>query len=210
MTRERMLEAREHILNKRYSQARAILNTIDHPKAKEWLAKLDEVELGDPFQGIARPQTPPEPPTPQPNPQTRNAAQGARLLQSAAAIFLQNDWQVRYQTEMMVQFEKKRGVNTFLAALLVLLLSLLGTAIVCLGIATAKTERVTLEADVWGKLRVTTSKGTYSVSDALGVTEFAQSVRAGATYAGAIAGGIIVFILVMACQMSSTPIYYFR
>ena len=43
MSTERMLKARELIAAKRYAEARAILETIDHPKAKEWLAKLDVI-----------------------------------------------------------------------------------------------------------------------------------------------------------------------
>jgi len=43
MPRERMLQAREHIKAKRYDEARAILKTIDHPTARKWLAKLNEI-----------------------------------------------------------------------------------------------------------------------------------------------------------------------
>ena len=40
-TKEQMLKARELIKAKRYDEARAILRKINHPKAKEWLDKLD-------------------------------------------------------------------------------------------------------------------------------------------------------------------------
>lgn len=46
---EQMVQARDLIGQKRYKDARSILNTVNHPKAREWLAKLDEIELGDPF-----------------------------------------------------------------------------------------------------------------------------------------------------------------
>lgn len=39
----RMTEARDLIQAKRYDEARAILRTVDHPKAAEWLAKIDEI-----------------------------------------------------------------------------------------------------------------------------------------------------------------------
>jgi hypothetical protein len=42
--RDKMFEARDLIQAKRYAQARALLVTIDHPKASEWLHKLDDVE----------------------------------------------------------------------------------------------------------------------------------------------------------------------
>ena len=41
MSKEQMLAARELIKHKQYDQARVILENIDHPKAKEWLMKLD-------------------------------------------------------------------------------------------------------------------------------------------------------------------------
>jgi hypothetical protein len=43
MSRQKMLAAREPIKEKRYPEAHAILKTIDHPTAREWLAKLDEI-----------------------------------------------------------------------------------------------------------------------------------------------------------------------
>ena len=39
-----MLSAREHIRNQQYDKARAILVTIDHPKAHEWLDRIDKLE----------------------------------------------------------------------------------------------------------------------------------------------------------------------
>jgi len=41
--KEQMLKARELIKRKRYDEARAILKKINHPKAKEWLAKIDKI-----------------------------------------------------------------------------------------------------------------------------------------------------------------------
>lgn len=42
--RDKMFEARDLIQAKRYAEARALLNGVDHPKATEWLRKLDDVE----------------------------------------------------------------------------------------------------------------------------------------------------------------------
>src|SRR5829696_3714612 len=44
MQRDKMLEARQLITEKRYSEARLILEAVDHPTAKQWLQKLDEIE----------------------------------------------------------------------------------------------------------------------------------------------------------------------
>lgn len=38
-----MKRAQELIQEKRYDEARAILKTVDHPKARDWLAKLDKI-----------------------------------------------------------------------------------------------------------------------------------------------------------------------
>lgn len=42
-TREMMQQAHQLIKQKRYSEARRILSKIEHPKAKEWLARLDSI-----------------------------------------------------------------------------------------------------------------------------------------------------------------------
>lgn len=43
MSKAKMEAARELIREKRYAEARVILNTIDHPTATEWLEKLDQI-----------------------------------------------------------------------------------------------------------------------------------------------------------------------
>lgn len=54
MSKAKLMAAKELIQERNYSLARAVLKTIgNHPKALEWLAKLDQVapedDLGDPF-----------------------------------------------------------------------------------------------------------------------------------------------------------------
>lgn len=43
MSKAKFAAARELITEKKYDQARSILETIDHPTAKDWLKKLDEI-----------------------------------------------------------------------------------------------------------------------------------------------------------------------
>jgi hypothetical protein len=43
--RDKMLQARDLIQQKRYKEAKAILQGVDHPKAQEWLDKIAEIEL---------------------------------------------------------------------------------------------------------------------------------------------------------------------
>ena len=42
-TREQLAKARELIQARRFDEARALLNQVNHPTAKEWLAKLDQI-----------------------------------------------------------------------------------------------------------------------------------------------------------------------
>lgn len=48
LIKEQMILARKHIRAKQYSEARAILTPIDHPKAREWLARLDQIDESTP------------------------------------------------------------------------------------------------------------------------------------------------------------------
>lgn len=43
MSKHQMIIAREMIKEKRYDEARALLKTVDHPTARDWLAKLDKI-----------------------------------------------------------------------------------------------------------------------------------------------------------------------
>ena len=43
MSREKFLQAREHIQAKQYDEARTILQTINHPMAQHWLNRLDKL-----------------------------------------------------------------------------------------------------------------------------------------------------------------------
>jgi hypothetical protein len=42
MSKQRLMEARELMTAKRYDEARAILESLDHPRAKEWLAQIEK------------------------------------------------------------------------------------------------------------------------------------------------------------------------
>ena len=77
-TKEHLLKAREHIMAKQYQEARDILYQIDHPTARKWLAKLDEIDPPDIPEDPFAPMTldpVPEPPSfkqtiPEPQPMT--------------------------------------------------------------------------------------------------------------------------------------------
>ncbi len=44
MSKQKMLQARDLIREKRFEEARAILQTVDHPTAEEWLRRLDKID----------------------------------------------------------------------------------------------------------------------------------------------------------------------
>jgi hypothetical protein len=66
-TKAKMLEARRLIEAKQYDEARAILRTIQHPTAEQWLAKLDAIAPEEPEIDIAPARATP----------TRNAKSGS-------------------------------------------------------------------------------------------------------------------------------------
>lgn len=59
MSRAKFEAARELIQEKCYDEARAILLTIDHPKADDWLTKLDEIAPPAPQPQMRVPLKPP-------------------------------------------------------------------------------------------------------------------------------------------------------
>lgn len=54
MSKTKMLAAKELIQEKRYDEARAILRSVDHPTAVEWLEKLDKIDPPNALQKIFR------------------------------------------------------------------------------------------------------------------------------------------------------------
>jgi len=46
-TKEKFDTAKQYIENKQYDRARGVLEAIDHPKAAEWLTKLDRLDMPD-------------------------------------------------------------------------------------------------------------------------------------------------------------------
>src|SRR5687768_7822913 len=44
MAQDQLMRAKELIEQRRYSEARSILQGLDHPKAREWLGKLDSID----------------------------------------------------------------------------------------------------------------------------------------------------------------------
>lgn len=63
MSKARFAAAKELINEKRFAEARMLLNTIDHPLAKEWLTKLNRLE-GRNTSSNNRVYSPPPPPAP--------------------------------------------------------------------------------------------------------------------------------------------------
>ncbi len=197
MSREKMLEAKSLIEKRQYSQARQILETVDHPRAREWLGKLDEIELGNPFPVSSNrniiPVSTPAYKAPIPT------------FQDIMLTMTQHDWTIKLQMQNFVQFEKKKLPNAWLAALLIVFFSLLGTLLVCLGIAIAKTEKVTFRFYDDGSLLVLAKGREYKVDNAEDLLAVANIAKGGASYGNAIILGIISFVLYW---IFFTPHYY--
>jgi hypothetical protein len=96
--REQLLAARELLTAKRYDEARALLGEIDHPTAREWLAKLDRLA---------------PPPVPAP------AAQHDEIVREAQRLLLQGEYdRVRemlkpLNTRVAAFWREKTAVNQF-------------------------------------------------------------------------------------------------
>src|SRR6185295_15593252 len=97
MSKTKMLAAKELIDEKRYDEARVILRSVDHPKAVEWLAKLDKIDPPNAFQKILRAVIPKAPVAAKPNanaapPPKRNQAEiipnGAEPLKQVETVLV--------------------------------------------------------------------------------------------------------------------------
>ena len=62
MSKQQFEAVRELILEKKYAEARALLRVMDHPTARKWEAKLDELDSESSF-----PEFPTPPPKPKPS-----------------------------------------------------------------------------------------------------------------------------------------------
>lgn len=180
-----MVQARNFIQQKDWAQARSLLVQIDHPKAQEWLSKIDEVELGDPFEKkIATAMI-----------DAVTSQDATELLQDVADIMVENGWSVQIDTDSMIQLEKKRLPDRVGSALVVVLLSLIGSAVVCLVIANSAKETVTLRAMGNGKVSAKTSRQIFFVENIHQANNLARSVPDGMSYVSAILLGIIMVII---------------
>lgn len=74
MSQEKLRQAQQLLKAKRYDEARAILNTLDDPTARKWLARLDELV--------------PEAEFPESGPQRRNGISNSVILASLSAMLL--------------------------------------------------------------------------------------------------------------------------
>ncbi len=115
------------------------------------------------------------------------------MLAEAVTVFTQNDWELKLQVNDMVQMEKRKPVNSFAAFLVIVIFNFIGALIVVAGIATSKREKVTLQLEEDGMLRVTGSKTSFIARDGSDVVTLANSVKNGVTYAGVL--GLCVFSL---------------
>ncbi len=189
--RERMFQARNFIKNKQYAEARPLLEQVDHPKAREWLAKIDEIELDDAFEVNVS-----SLPSPSLSTQTiwDRSTNPFLLLQGAVACMVRHKWILKSQTDNRALLEKKQNPSVWVSAILIALLALLGSLIVCALIAAAPIESVAFRLDEKGRLYVTTKDGVFSIENLGHAENVAKSVSSasGADYAAAIILGLVM------------------
>ena len=175
---ERKLEvAKQHIKAKNYRQAKMILNDLDHPTALRWLEKIEEIEMFAENKPVARPQS--------------KAVRQSNLLADVTGVFLSNDWTVNAQMGSTVIVEKKKTISSLAATAVLVILGLLGMFIILIAIANAKVERITLNDQEDGTIRLTGSKTLgMTIRDPQEALKMAQSIKKGATYGATLALGI--------------------
>lgn len=192
---DQMNLARTLIEQKRYTEARDILTELDNSLARDWVFKIDQILLGDPFQSTV-------PALPQ--------QRGPSLFQSAVGIMTSHDWEVVTFAHNVAYFKKRKGPNSLVAGIVVVLFGLIGCALVCLSIATSRFVTVSFTELADGSLVMTKKNGEFPITDLRHVEEMARSVKRGPTYIGAIAGAVLVTILVyLGIVFFYTPIAYF-
>jgi tetratricopeptide (TPR) repeat protein len=124
-----------------------------------------------------------------------SVAETSNVLNDSIALFVQNDWELKLQMPNMAQLEKRKGVSKLASFLVILFFGLLGMLIVIAGIATAKMEKISLQAQPDGSVRVMGNKINTVVQDASQLSLVASSVKDGVTYAGAIGFGLLMTVI---------------
>jgi hypothetical protein len=164
--KEQMLKAQDLIKAKRYDEARKILVKIDHPKAQEWLAKIDELDSGfdDPFADIA--------PVAKPKTQSRRVASSEMGdIYPVVSQFVKKGWVVVNQTETTANLEMKPksgcaafvlGVPAiflfvFVDIVIGIIALLVVMALIALNNATKRTKTVNVVARPGGAVAVSSS-----------------------------------------------------
>jgi hypothetical protein len=182
MSKDTLERARDLIKQKRYSDARQILESVNHPTAIKWLAKLDEIELGDPFETTFAPKSKPK--------RTRSGLS----LDDAIAVFAQQNWAILSQSPTVVQMEKKKGVNAWAGALLIVFLGVLGAILVAIGSASSSKAVATIRLDDTDNMSVHLNKQTKQLFNRSDLEAVAKSVR-GMSVGTALLLGVVSWIL---------------
>jgi len=120
MENEKLQRARELISAKEYRQAREILTGMEHPTAVKWLQKLDEIELGDPFDT-------PSSSSPYASSDSRPAS--LIYLNTVRDTLQSYGWEMDYQYGHTYGFSKRSGPARWVVILLTLCIGLIGAAI---------------------------------------------------------------------------------
>jgi hypothetical protein len=132
---------------------------------------------------------------PEANGQVVNGVIASNLLNDSIALFMQHDWELKVQMQNMAQLEKRKTVSKITSFLVIFIFGFIGMLIVIAGIATAKKEKISLQIQPEGNMRVIGNNLNTTARDASELAMIAASIKDGVTYGGAIAFGILMTIV---------------
>lgn len=140
---------------------------------------------------------------------TKTKEKNSKLIQEVALIFTQHDWDIKMQMDNVIQVEKKKPVNAFLAALLIFFLGFLGSLLVCAAISSSKKKIITLEANSDNTIHVTDEKGRkINITNPRDVMPTIKKYESRVSYGSALGVGLLISIVYYICILSSQPTYY--
>ena len=158
--KQKMERARDLIKAQRYDEARTILQGVNHPTAKKWLMKLEEIAPIDDF---------PEPDW------GVDKAVSRITFDDAITVFAQRGWQMVSQSGTTLVMQKKKGAGQLASFLLIIFLGLLGALIVLVGSSFSGNAVATIQHSTYGLQVILKNKST-AVHDREGLDKLARSV----------------------------------
>jgi hypothetical protein len=121
--------------------------------------------------------------------------QPPEALARAVDLFTHSGWELKVEMTQMAQLEKRQGVDLLRGSLIVGLFSVIGMLAVMFWMTISRTERVNIQAQADGSLKVLSQRRSMVVSDVRELKTLAGDVHGGGmTYLHAAALGLVTLI----------------